>query len=440
MNNKDLFNAINNIDEQFITDAGKYLRKDDLFSISPDGETIEAGVAGKRMALLKFIAPIAAAFALIFGVAVLAASWNGVTTADPETGINMSRREESAASQTSGADIGDKNTAELPVTVYGPDNKQLCYDDVMSATNGGIDVANGGTLVCGFAYAADRTGDNYNSIDDPDYWTGGALSFREYGYKRLYEGDSFGEVKVKKAESTFILNPADEGFTLAESVLELDGNARVSVYIVTDDIGDTRCFIKGSTKSIPVMNFSFGNAAEPEYYQESYNAVVGEFGYAGEIPAIEISLDDSDRAELAHFLKPSSYREAVVTLSNITVRYNNAGGENDCTVSADCGGVMLKNWNSASSTLSEEDCTTVSELIDAAETVNELQSAAFEINKHISCGSLRVYSELADIYVPVFGGEITEGELQPGMIAAVYDTQGNIAGAFTYRLEQLADK
>lgn len=64
MKNNDLFNAINNIDEEYINSAGKYLKNGNF----DDFDTGEFRPEIKKRSPLKIAASIAAAVAVVSGV------------------------------------------------------------------------------------------------------------------------------------------------------------------------------------------------------------------------------------------------------------------------------------------------------------------------------------------------------------------------------------
>ena len=189
MKDKDLFNAIDNIDEEFITEAGKYLQDDESIISFHDTDPIEVRPAARKFSPIRLIAPIAAAVLLVGGITF------ALKTLDPFQYTPEGTGNSEETSSYTGNVVGFSSRTEkpeqsspepapdtkLPFTLYGPDYQQLTYGEVgegIIITNTGYQQRfpayeltdnNWSRLAApDFAYIAVPKGANYNSADDPE--------------------------------------------------------------------------------------------------------------------------------------------------------------------------------------------------------------------------------------------------------------------------------
>lgn len=412
MKNQDIFNAINDIDERFISDAGRYLTDDDIFSISPDGEPIKAGQSKKHAALFRIAAPVAAAAVLMAAVGISLRLLGRFNIFDPQGGLDKSA-EDIYSGQT--PPINESLTGELSLPVYGPDNVQLRYEDITKTEIGGLN--------CGFAYIGTEDSVNRNNINHP------SLSMDNYGKtkncKRISAGEKYGGFTVTEARSIFRSDENNSGgLVLDTSVLKLSGSVKASAYLVREDNGEIRCYIRNG--AFPSMNYvdrDNGNYVNVYYDTETSSG----FKYRGELPGFEVQLLNGDGQRPEQLLKNTDVCEVSLSLSSVSI--TNIKGE--CTVTAECEDMLPRVWydpNAEQSIMQE---------LNSADTCEQLV--------HIISGyetlfaGFVVYREVVRLEPMQFGTEIPGGKLEPGMIIAFYDADGGLYGAYTYRFDALSE-
>lgn len=410
MKNQDIFNAINDIDERFISDAGRYLTDDDIFSISPDGEPIKAGQSKKHITLLRIAAPVAAAAVLMAAVGISLKLFGRYDVFDPQHAPQGSGHVSSGVTPP----INDGLTGELSFPLYGPDNVQICYEDILKTEIGGLN--------CGFAYVGTVSSLNRNQIDDPDFSLADFNTTKNY--RRISAGEEYGGFTVTEAHSIFRHDETNgSGLVLDTSVLKLSGSVNVSAYLVREDNGEIRCYIRNGT--FPAMNYigtDDGDYSSVNYYTETK----GGFRYGGELPGFDVQLLHGDRQRLEQLLKNTDVCEISLALSSVFI--TNTKGE--CTVTAECEDVLARVWYDPN-----EEVAIMQEL-NSADTYERLAEI---INGYdAKFASFGVYGEAVKPETMQFGSEITGGKLEPGMIIALYDADGELYGAYTYRFDALS--
>lgn len=405
MNNQDIFNAINDIDERFIGDAGRYLTDDDIFSISPSGEPIKAGQRKKHTALFRIAAPVAAAAVLTAAAGISLKLLGGYNVFDPQYGLDKSVAEGSGQTPP----INPSLTGELSPPVYGPDNVRVLLEDITKTEIGG--------LSCGFAYIGTVSSVNKNQIDYPDF------SLDEYDtvkyYTRIRAGEEYGGFTVTEARSVFRRDEKGSGgLALDTSVLKLSGSVRASAYLVREDDGEIRCYIKNG--KLPAMNYigkDNGEYGVLNYYTETKSG----FRYGGELPGFEVRLLNGDR------LLPENADMREVTLSLSSVLITNIKGE--CTVTAECEDVLPRVWYDPNEELP------IMRELDSADDYDQLVRIISGYETLFA--DFGVYREAVVSEPMRFDDEVTDGRLEPGMIIALYDADGGLYGAYTYRFDEL---
>lgn len=310
MKKDDLFNAINEINTKYITDAWN--------NTAPESDTVvyespkhpKAKIIG---AVTAFAALISAACLAVY-VRVNQLPNDEITPADPSAISEMSGISESISGALSSTDSLLEESPELPpadsefpIELYGPDMIRIKYGDVTGVTLAGgeavttkdFDPSNWESVICdGFTYLAEPLGINYIGFDREE-----AIDMSEYldgivkndTYKRYNVGDKFGGLTVKSAMSIFHKNSAATG-KLWECVVEFDGELTVNGYIVRDVGNDRhgtvfRCLPVDEYDAIPVMSpTADGKGYASKIYTGEYLA--GAVRYCSRHPDILLKNDN----------------------------------------------------------------------------------------------------------------------------------------------------
>lgn len=450
---KDLFNAINDIDEKYIADAGEYLTTGS--GVSPQyGETIEVCAVERKLSPLKIAASIAAAAVLVFGAAAVLKmqsirNINNVASGEADSAFALTSAAISAnsagvlSSQIDGNEAWTSNSkagvgitgsaqgnlepenefndaenawhTEVLRTIIAPDGYSIPTKNVETYYDG----STYSVLCKDLVYVGMPTGENYNNIDTPNAFE--ASLYPQYNTRAdcfcMMEGDVFGDLTVSSAKceiSCRYENP--NSLFYKYGYVAFDGEISANVYIVKDEYDDYYLVFRPGEQQIPTMNIpQYYNAARIDDQEYYYNAQsIGDFLYATELPAIQ--LDESTSRGLDYFFLRSSYREAVVTLSNISMCGHEGGLELYANV------VQLSLLPTDDVPDSENEIGIINNLVY----INELQMLFHEV---------RVYPD-KDCYINQTS-EVTEGELVPGMIVEVFDKNGNNLVTQTYRGDEV---
>lgn len=489
MNNKDLFNAINDIDDKFITDAGKHLKKDHIADFSRYGEPVEVHPAEGKFSPWKIVAPIAAAAILVTSVTIALKTRNIFNTA-PYAGNETASDVAVGAAESGTSNVGgiadsptsdgktslkdpdtapaatEKNdmTGDLPFTLYGPDYRQITYEEITHIDNNVaiqyLNDSNWSSINCdGFAYIVDPGVGNYNIADQPEMFLNSAWntisSASNYSdFRRIYVGDRYGDLTVDMAYSTFWRTPTngmteqqmdENGFPKAllynGGAVHFSGTVTANVYIVRQEYKYNNGYFlvfRNGESPIPIPSMSIDQTAvNNDKFKPcmSYGVIDG-FEYATEAPSIRISADREDMLALDKYFDEKNCVKAVVRLSDIMIRYSPdlEGYSTDATVTA------------ISIQLSDDDTEPqdISRIIDSTETVEELMTLENEINEKKENPEysryFRIYSyvkDFGDHYID--GDEIYDGELYPGMTVAMCDQDGTLNGIYTYRIDEIRE-
>lgn len=477
MNKKDLFNAIDNIDEKFINDAGKYLK-----NVNPlrDEEPEELEPQKKMFSPIRLIAPIAASTAVIVGIAIALKTINFGIKQSPETnmvnaaqGTSSSENSDiildSAAAPSTSAKPTDKDvtsdglpatkteqvtqTGDLPFTLYGPDYIELKYDDIAWFTRPGTDAAEIGgeqlntenweSLHCEFAYIADPLGNNFNDYITPEKFVASNEEINAFfnegsSSRRISKGDMYNDLVVSQAScnlnNIWVSNEEeDNGLEMPQALnsnyLSFDGKIVTNGYIVKSE-GETpiyKFFFAVGEIQLPLINYAnrFG-----EYNRAPERESLNGFSYIGELPAVRISSEYE--AELAPYFVDTNVQAASVQLSNISMLYS-ADSAEGFQIWADTSIVEI---NGAPYGGSEYNGTFQS-VIDKASTTSELSYILWE-----KMELMKVEKDLAYFRVFRIGGngsrqwleEVTGDDtpLEKGMVVYFYDSNGNVFSHYEY--------
>lgn len=473
MNNKDLFNAINDIDEKFIEDAGKYLSYDD--SDDPlRSEAVEIFPGETRFSPIKLVASIAAAAVLITGVTIAVKHYRGKINIDANTGETASvgtAGVQGNSETNSGTDIGTHAVTAhgpLPFEVIGPNNRQLWYEDITSVERfvtgselpdepllkEDLTEDNWFSLTSGFAYIAVPFGNNYNTIDntpaDINIKAGDLLA---HEFKRVSPGNTFGELTVKKASSTITRladndNETDDGkvarvAALSNNYVEFEGSITADVYLIND--GGTYYFVfRNGETQLPLIGYNiYDSLMFDEYRTEIFQINFTNVQYAGELP--EMKLDENEKAGIEPYLGNANYLKAQITLENIKIEATQNLGSNVNEYSADISKIVFnyvdpvvsKNNLFGETTFTAENEMKIRAILGSADDISELKNNV-EVMNLTDCKDIRVYRGNANM-AGEFGEEISEGSLTPGMVIAFFNSEGERVAEYKCREAVLSE-
>lgn len=473
MNKKDLFNAIDNIDEKFINDAGKYLKS---VSALQDEEPEELEAQKRRFSPLRMIMPIAASLAVIVGVTVAVKTMNSGIEKKPTTttedsfdaddpyrpGMFNASASGTAASVSVDAvyPVTETVTAlpsgELPFELYGPDYLPLSYDDITSvefikgaedADATQLNAKNWTTINCrNFAYVARPLGIafiNYKNTFDEEY----AESYLsgDSDSIRLYAGEKYGDLVVKSASAEFKnvwrsnANDTDNvqynanliPQMLNSSYVSFEGQITVNGYIVKSS-GDTPIYmfyIGNDERGLPTMSFS-GNG-DRGFSRTPITESLNGIKYYGELPSVRISSEYE--ATLGAYFVDANVLPAVVTLSNIGMLYISDSNKRwqlwaDTAVDSINGFPFEGNGEYDS---------TVQAIIDNTTTTAELNEILFELEDEImtpyNISGFVIYRDvISDGGRHSLEQVIDDVPLEAGMYVYFYDKVGNVYNRYIY--------
>lgn len=340
MTEKELFNAINDIDEKYITAAWN--------DTDPTSDTVivheSAGTSGIG------IIGLAAACAGVLGAAALAVCIRvGQLPRDITPPANVSDGSGSSGISSTVSPGTESFTltvpAEdpLPITLYGPDHVQITYGDVLGVTlpDGKVvkadefDASNWESIVCdGFTYLASPTGSSVNSVDAPELFEANSASesvfFDNSDYKRFNVGDKYGGLTLKSAMTIFRNDGSSPEERLSECIAEFEGSITLDAYIlrrVPENPRGMICVPKASGCALPVMFPTIGE--DGKFTSKAFigDYFSGTFEYKSEYPIIRLqNINEFDLGDL--YDNGSNYAEVTITLSNIHMETYNAESSN----------------------------------------------------------------------------------------------------------------
>lgn len=508
MNNKDLFNAINDIDEKFITDAGKYLKND--FGGFREDEPIEIRPAETNFSPMRWIAPIAAAIVLFVGIGVAlragiitiklqplrqqagadsavygpvggsaangyivgsdvnsyvggsdeAAVVQNLNTAPSASGGGTGTYDAQTNSMRSDISrIEAEMSDNLPFMLYGPDLEQIKYSEVtffaaneysekFSAQD--LTEDNWSAIECdGFAYINEPRGANYNSIEIPGMFNDDVHFSDRGSISRIYKGDTFGDLTVEDAYCLFRKNTAtDDKWTMPQAALKqnyvsFSGEISAEGFLIKDEEGGYRFIMCGGERLIPAMNFFMHSVSGTFTTEMAYENING-YQYMGEIPSIEVDLDEKWEKEINNYFPGRNWQKALVTLSNIRIvnEVTDIVESDDRLRRLTEYSVFAKVENVVPDFVFSYDDTTgrdcardkIEAVINEAETIEELNALGDMIR-----GEFNARVEYFRVFYPVDTADGSEveylenGELTPGMLVYLYDRNDDVIQIYTYR-------
>lgn len=438
MNEKDLFYAINNIEEKYISQAGKYLIE--IGDNSSYGETIEVREGGRKFSPIKIAVSIAAAAAVVFGASTVLKlhnmkKMNGVASSTANDAINMTSAATSASSTVGSSPksgnepnnaymttapenanneidtIGESTGTESAYQFIGPDRLALPTGRITVVSDEIDDDYTLSSVVGeGFVYVRAGISENYNSVDTPeifDDWVSSQVSSND-GCVCIYKGETLGDLTV--IEATCKINYPNNNYETGiyeYGYAAFEGEVTTDVYIVKDYGGEYYCVFRNREFQIPSMNIP------PNFTTAKYtiqDKTIGDFVYATELPALK--LDDSSVDGLEkYYWEDIRYRKATVKLSNISMRYFAGTVE----LNADVSELFIQDFDEQPSDLSKID-------INNFVYIEELEKLFYEI---------RVYRDKHGYINQT--PEAAEGELVPGMIVEAINEDGNVIFIQTYK-------
>lgn len=327
MKTDDLFNAINDIDTKYVTDAWNDTEPvaDTMIIYESETKTSKAKIFG-----------IAAAFAALLSAACLAVyirvnQLPNENITPPDSALVSA--ETSNTSGTSGTVI-DPLLAErdMPIKLYGPDLVQIKYGDVLGVTlpdgkavaAADFDPDNWESIICdGFTYLAPSQGRSYTSIEygadnDDLFGADSGAAIENNNYKRFNVGDTYGGLTVKSAMTIFHKNSEAAG-KLWECMVEFEGEVTVNAYIIREisanTIGDPfRCVMMPNECTLPIMSpTANGEGYASKVYTGEY--LSGEFRYRSEYPTFHI--ENGNDIWLANVVGDRNYAAVTMKISDI---------------------------------------------------------------------------------------------------------------------------
>lgn len=472
MNNQDLFNAINDIDEKFIADAGKYLSDDESDDPS-HSEAVEIYPGVTRFSPVKLIAPIAAAAVLVAGVAValkmsrryFSIAPNAIISDPTDDDAGSAGAEYSVAvPPNDGIEPYELGTGgELPFELRGPDGVQIRYGEI-TGISGDVEKSeltesNWESITCGgFAYIAAPYGNNFNTIDntptDVDINSDKSLV---HEFKRIYVGESFGNLTVKEASSSFkrdsMTNSRDESSddnetynvtALDRNYVKFDGEITTDVYIVND--GDRYYyFFRNGESQLPLVDYNVTSFVLNNEYETELERRHCDNGieYAGELPAL--ILEEKERAIIEPYLSNANYLKAHLTLGNITLESSQRVGYTSSNFSGDTKKIVfnyvepvITDSNPSGETpFTAENEMQIRSILGSARTVAELNDNIEAIKLYAGCDNIKVFTDVTK-EGGVFWNEVPDGKLAPGMYIRLYNGD-ELAASYKYKEAAITD-
>ena len=448
MKNKDLFEAIDNIDEKYVNDAGKYLGG------YLDTDPVEVRPASKKLTPFKIAAPIAAALAVVCGITLVARTQRP-TMYSPGAAIDSEDTSSDIVdgNETSGTSDTDETsdiestpeTSTPPMsemdehlysyfdnyTLIGPDGKQITFSDGSGGfldmdppPTGIVKYGFEGTYI-GFAFIAKPTGANYNSADNPEAFTEDFVFNGSTDFKRVYDArhpgftdktGKIGNFTVETAYGQYIWASEDsDELVYKGSDLCINGTELLEdVYLVKSG-NEYYCIARNGETHLPSLNIKQQN--DGSYALAPYRGNISGLEYMTETPPILVNVNRWN-GMLDWAFAENSYIKARVLISNI--QYFEVLG-NDITayipeiISLQRGSAEPKE---------------VAAAINSEASRTELKTALME---RFGFTDVRVFEQFTgyDGNGNINGIELTDKKLVLGMKVAVYDENG-LCGIYTY--------
>ena len=452
MKNKDLFEAIDKIDDDLVNSAGKYLQSDGFF----DADPVEVRPAARKISPVKIAAPIAAALAVVCGVTLIARTQRPSTYSPAAEGVGMTDSE--GASSDSGSvdetsaptDTGetstpnDKEKTEEDLHkwdyLYDVDEKYLPvgFDGIKLTNADGRHYLTGdketdkweyGGFITKFVYYADPKGNNYNSADNPEAFAEGFVTDNRAAFKRIAKDDKFGSLTVGDVVDTTFCRDAENSpneapiYYYGSSALRFNGWLMIEdAYLVkSEDV--YYCILRNGEKSLPIINAT--TLEDGSFGALPFEGNIGGLEYKTEVPPIVVRLRDYQQKVIDEYLETHSYAKVCVHIKDIAMHHYSdlqdkilSEGE---VISIQSGGVEPKDVaafiNSGINRLDWR--------IETEVSVAEMKA---ELMEKYGFTDVRVYRNFSDSGLKE---EFTEGNIILGNAVAVYDENG-LCGIYTY--------
>lgn len=356
MNNKDLLDAIDELDTKYVTAAWENTQP-------PEQRAFHIGGAPKKSVgkIISSVSCAAAAIAAVFLTARFiprigrsnAPAVGGVTTvesSEPETynspassGTPGTSVPPDTSAEPETSTIGAPSALKDPI-LYAPDGAQLDYRSENEHIFIQYERAFTRITYDNFAYLA-RPMNNYNNIEQPKFYTYNGIDNtmrRLYDvipeYKRFLVGDRYEDLTVKKAETTFVkLNDTTEvsddwmlrkdGASYIDHMsVEFDGITKIDAIIIpTKDIGSGYFAVPlCSETNIPAVCPIYANNSE-EYYNTIRTAGISDENRRSEIMSdydVKVELNNPWDFSLPEIMSENGVAVATLALSDITAEYN----------------------------------------------------------------------------------------------------------------------
>lgn len=468
MKNKDIFEAIDKIDAEFVNDAGKYLGGYN------DADPVEVRPASKKTSVIKIVAPIAAAIAVVCGVAAVAGTQRPFKYSPGAEGVGMTDGEDTSsdivdgdeASDTSDTENGDassdsgdvdetstptENNTEEPDHVneewnkyklsehqlpIGPDGIQLTdnddYGGFLSIDPPPTGIVKHGVERIGFtfAYIAEPTGANYNSADNPEAFEDGFTFDVSPEVRRIFGqiydenpgNDTFGDFDAFTAQSSFSWASEDSDELVYDgSSLHFKGTTFLEdVYLVRDDDGYYYIIARNGETHWPSVNIK--QQDDGSYKLIPYSGNISGFEYLTETPPITVGIAENQKDILDKLFAENNYCKARVLISDIILLGEDTYAHSPAVISLQLGGYEPKE---------------VAAFINSQTSSAELKTALMEKFGFTDVEVVFNFSDIG-IYVtqdtpvdPEDAPRWGEDELVQGMAVKVYDENG-LCGIYTY--------
>ncbi len=257
--------------------------------------------------------------------------------------------------QDSSFSVSDESIAEpLPFPLFGADNVQITFGDVTemldkegnTLTKETLEDTKWYDIICGgFAYLAEPT-ISLNSVDDAELYDtetllfGGAPEYTDTEYKRFKNGDKFGELTVKSAETTFsrIGYEEKDGVLTTEQIraegmcfagmlrgcsAEFDGTVTMTGYMrvcVSEygvEEGEILFVPDKNSLVLPVMNFHVDRDTDT-FNTAVWQWSVKDFAYATEYPTIRLG-NINKGVDISGIPADGTSTKVSVTVTNVSM-------------------------------------------------------------------------------------------------------------------------
>ena len=341
MKNKELFEAIDKIDEEFVNSAGKYLGS------FTDTDPVEVRPAVRKSSPVKIVAPIAAAMAVVCGVTLIARTQRpstfspaamGVGTTDDETSTPTESEDTSSDSsdvETSMPTDTEKEDPHKWDYLYDVDEKYLPvgFDGIKLTNADGSHYLTGdsetdeweyGGFMPDFVYYADPKGANYNSADNPEAFAEGFVFDNSATFKRLAKGDKYGSLTVDGGSRITYARDADSPndapiYYHSSSYLKFNGWKLIEeAYLVKSD-GVYYCILRNGATPLPIINAA--TLEDGSFGTLPFEGNIGGLEYKTEIPPIAVRLRDYQQKVIDEYLETHSYAKVRVHITDIVMQH-----------------------------------------------------------------------------------------------------------------------